>query len=91
MQRLDAAFSMIGPAFGFSYAIWRDPFEDRVNMDWIKETARALAPAVTGHYLGEADLGRSERVRGCFSPDAWTRLAELQAKNDPSGILRSRQ
>jgi FAD/FMN-containing dehydrogenase len=88
-QLPDAAYSAIGPVFGCAYAIWQDPSQDEANTGWLKETARMLAPASTGHYLGEADLDEPGRIRGCFSAQAWARLKALQAQYDPVGLFRA--
>lgn len=87
----DAAFSMIGPAFGCAYAIWQEPAEDDANVGWIRRTADALAPATVGAYLGEADLDRAGKLHRCFSTPAWNRLKALQAKYDPAGLFRTTQ
>ncbi len=87
----DAAFSMVGSVFGSSYAVWRDPADDAVSMNWIRQTARALRPLTAGQYLGEADLDEPARLRGSFSPASWSRLKALQAKYDPTGLFRTQQ
>ncbi len=84
----DTAFSMVGPIFGCSYAIWRDPADDDANVDWLRRTANRLAPETAGHYVGEADLDRPGRLERCFSPAAWSRLQVLQARFDPAGRFR---
>jgi FAD/FMN-containing dehydrogenase len=87
----DAAFSMVGPMFGCSYAVWRDAADDAANMGWIRQTARALLPVTAGQYLGEADLDEPARLRGSFAPANWNRLKALQAKYDPTGMFRTQQ
>ncbi|MCC7426583.1 MAG: FAD-binding oxidoreductase [Alphaproteobacteria bacterium] len=87
-ERPDAAFSMIGSAFGCAYAIWDEPRDDAANTAWLRRAADAVAPAVRGHYVGEADLERPERLRGCYSAEAWERLATLRDRHDPAGMFR---
>jgi len=87
----DAAFSMVGPIFACSYAIWDDQAGDEENINWLRGTAGQLAPITIGAYVGEADLNRQGRLPRCFSAEAWNRLKALQAKYDPSGIFRTAQ
>lgn len=79
------AFSMIGRAFSCAYAVWRDAGEDDANFAWLRNASDRLAPVSLGHYVGEADLDRAERIRSSFSPAALERLRELQRRFDPTG------
>jgi FAD/FMN-containing dehydrogenase len=87
----DAAFSMVGPVFGCSYAIWEDPAADETNLRWLRDTGKTIAPMTIGHYLGEADLDNPTRTSGSFSAKAWSRLKDLQAVYDPNGTFRKPQ
>jgi FAD/FMN-containing dehydrogenase len=84
----DAAFSMVGPVFGMSYAIWEDPAADETNLRWLRDTGEKIAPMTIGHYLGEADLETPSRTPASFSPAAWSRLKSLQTTYDPKGTFR---
>ena len=83
----DAAFSIAGPVFGCAYAIWRDPAADDANIGWLRDTSAAVAPAVTGHYVGETDLGLPARAAGSFAPAARRRLMALRDRYDPSALF----
>jgi FAD/FMN-containing dehydrogenase len=85
-----AALSLSGRAFGAAYAVWTDPSEDERHWAWLRATADAVAPATLGHYVGEADLDRSGRIAGCFSPAAWDRLGALRQRYDPTGLFAPR-
>jgi FAD/FMN-containing dehydrogenase len=85
----DAAFSMLGRVFGAAYAIWTEPSEDESQRAWLRAAADALAPVTIGHYVGEADLERPERMTGCFATAAWTRLQALRQQHDPAGLFSS--
>jgi FAD/FMN-containing dehydrogenase len=87
----DAAFSMVGPVFGCSYAIWEDPAADDANLRWLRDTGERIAPMTIGHYLGEADLDTPSRTQRSFSPAAWNRLKQLQVTYDPNGTFRKPQ
>jgi FAD/FMN-containing dehydrogenase len=87
----DAAFSMFGPVFGCSYAIWEDPAADDTNLRWLHDTGEKIAPMTIGHYLGEADLDNPSRTSRSFSPAAWSRLQQLQIAYDPNGTFRKPQ
>ena len=84
----DAAFSMIGPVFASVYSIWDDPQADAANIGWLRTTSDAVLPSTIGHYVGEADLERPERLRAAFAPAAWSKLKALQKRYDPQGIFR---
>lgn len=79
------AFSMAGPAFSCAYAVWRDAGQDDANVTWLRNASDRLSPVSLGHYVGEADLDRSERMTNSFAPAAFERLRELQHRYDPSG------
>ncbi|HCL63563.1 MAG TPA: FAD-binding oxidoreductase [Rhizobium sp.] len=81
------AFSMVGPAFGCTYAIWEDAGLDTANLAWVRATSEKIAPISLGHYIGEADLDLDKRLAGSFSPEAFQRLRHLQRKYDPSGLF----
>lgn len=83
----DAALSVSGRAFGAAYAIWTEPSEDERHRAWLRATADAVAPVTLGHYVGEADLDRTGRMAGCFSPAAWDRLGALRQWHDPAGLF----
>ncbi|MBL8905097.1 MAG: FAD-binding oxidoreductase [Rhizobiales bacterium] len=83
----DTAFSMIGPAFGAAYAIWRDSKNDAENFTWVRQASERAASYSLGHYIGEADLDLPERARGSFSAAAYARLCSLQRKYDPAGLF----
>jgi hypothetical protein len=84
----DAAFSMIGPVFAAAYSIWDDPQADAANLGWLREASDAVLPSAIGHYVGEADLERPERLRGAFTAQAWNKLKLLQRRYDPKGMFR---
>ena len=84
----DAAFSMIGPVFASVYSIWDDPQADAANVGWLRQTSDAVLPSALGHYVGEADLERPERLRGAYAPEAWDKLRALQQRYDPKGMFR---
>ncbi|MBK1869447.1 FAD-binding oxidoreductase [Aestuariivirga sp. YIM B02566] len=79
------AFSMVGPVFSCAYAVWQEASQDDANLAWLRNASDRLAPVSLGHYVGEADLDRAERIRGSFSPAAFERLRELRRRFDPAG------
>jgi len=73
-----------------AYAVWDDQAEDARNLRWVNSVLGALEPFRKGRYVGEADLAVTpNRVRECFSPQAWTRLVTLRQKYDPTGLFYS--
>ena len=83
----DAAFSMVGPVFSCTYAIWQDADQDEANLAWVRTTSEKLAPISLGHYIGEADLDIAARSRRSFAPDVFDRLRELQRRYDPASLF----
>jgi FAD/FMN-containing dehydrogenase len=83
----DAAFSMVGPAFGCTYAIWQDETQDQANLAWLRMASQKTAPISLGHYVGEADLDLADRSRRSFAPDVFERLRRLQRKYDPASLF----
>ena len=86
----DGAFSMAGPAFSSTYAIWPDEDADAANFDWLRDTSAAIAPISLGHYVGEADLDVGGKLERCYAPEALARLRALQHKYDPRGMFKRR-
>ncbi|MBO6717294.1 MAG: FAD-binding oxidoreductase [Rhizobiaceae bacterium] len=83
----DTAFSMVGPSFGCTYAIWEDAADDQANLAWMRGTSKRIAPISLGHYIGEADLDLVERSRRSFAPLAYERIQRLQRKYDPTAMF----
>lgn len=82
----DAACSLMAPVWMGRYAAWRDEALDGRVLDWLAESARALAEHSIGHYINEVDVrGGRPRIEACFSPSAWRRLSDLRAERDPAG------
>ncbi|MCA8879298.1 MAG: FAD-binding oxidoreductase [Rhodobacteraceae bacterium] len=84
----DSAFSMAGSGFGALYGIWDDPAQDAANTAWLRAAADAMSPVTRGHYVGEADLARPERLAQCYAPEAWARLQTVRGCYDPTGLFR---
>ena len=78
---------MVGPAFGCTYAIWQEAGDDEANFSWMRGASQKIAPISLGHYIGEADLDRSARLRGSFSPAVFERLWALRNTYDPNGLF----
>jgi FAD/FMN-containing dehydrogenase len=72
-------------------AIWEDPAEDDVHIDWARRTAAGLAPssysgAGYGNYapVDESD----ERVRAGYGPERFARLQAIKRRYDPDNVFR---
>ena len=83
----DGAFSMVGPAFGCTYAIWQDETQDQAALSWVRATSEKISPISLGHYIGEADLDLADRSRRSFTPAALERLRHLQRKYDLGNLF----
>ncbi|MFZ2101244.1 MAG: FAD-binding oxidoreductase [Oricola sp.] len=84
----EAAFSMAGPVFSATYAIWQEEELDTANFGWVRQTSASVADISLGHYVGEADLDLAERMTNSFAAPAYQKLKLLQTKYDPRGLFR---
>lgn len=88
--RSDMAYSMHGSTYVHVHTLWDSAIADEAMVAWTHETIAALEPLASGYYVGESDLTLSSaRARGCFSPDAWDRLARLKRRYDPDNRFHS--
>ncbi len=86
----NCAFSVVGPVYLNTYAIWDDETADGANLDWLRKTSAAFAGATIGHYVGEADLDAdASRTRRSFSDTSWEQLGKLRQKYDPDGLFHA--
>ena len=87
---LDTALSVGGTGFVGAYSFWETAEQDAVHRGLAQSAMDAVAAHASGSYVGEADLTTNpNRVRECFSPEAWTRLNALKAQHDPSDLFFS--
>ena len=86
--REDACFSSIANCYLGCYAIWDKEEYDDINYGWLGETVPIMEPYAKGHYVNEVEPRfNPDRIRQCFSNDAWKRLEQLRAKYDPDGVF----
>jgi FAD/FMN-containing dehydrogenase len=83
----DAAFNVS------AMAVWADPAEDRVHIEWARETAGAIQPwSFAGGYANYMQADEPlERVRASFGAEAFERLRALKSRYDPENLLRRNQ
>jgi FAD/FMN-containing dehydrogenase len=89
-----AALGYRPAAFNISaMASWIDPAFDEEEIDWARETARALEPwAVSGGYVNYMQADEPlERVRAAFGGDSFDRLQTLKRRYDPENLLHRNQ
>jgi len=71
---------------------WRDPADDRANIERTRELFDAAAPFATGgvyvNFMPEDDRGRVQS--GAYGSN-YARLARLKAKYDPTNLFRMNQ
>ena len=84
-----------GAAFNLSaMATWRDPALDDEQIEWTRETARAVEPwsFSGGGYVNYMQADEPlERVRAAFGAEVFERLRELKARFDPENVLHRNQ
>ncbi|MDE2362690.1 MAG: FAD-binding oxidoreductase [Hyphomicrobiales bacterium] len=75
----------------FPIAIWDNPVEDGVNMEWARSLWSAVAPFSTGGvYANNLGDEGADRVRAAFN-DNYDRLASLKSRYDPANFFRLNQ
>ena len=82
-----AAFSCHGRVFAELQAVWEEPTEDAENTAWLRHAIDRVTPVCSGSYVGEADLGRSDRALPVHSPAVTERLADLRVRHDPRQLF----
>ena len=74
-------------------AVWSDPDEDELHIDWTRETAAAIEPWSLG--AGYANYMQAdepiERIRAAYGEAAFERLRALKSTYDPANLLRRNQ
>jgi FAD/FMN-containing dehydrogenase len=84
----DACFSSIASTYVGCYAIWDEEKDDDANYEWLGKCIPLMEPYNKGHYVNEVEPRfNPNRLRECFSKDAWQRLEQLRAKYDPKSVF----
>lgn len=84
----DAAFSMSARIYGGPWTMWTEAADDAANVRWHERCVELLDPFVVGRYIGESNtVAHPEYAQDAYSPENWTRLAELRRKLDPDGVF----
>ena len=86
--REDVCFSSIASTYLGCYSIWDEEENDDINLRWLGEAIPLMDPYAKGHYVNEVEPSLNpDRMRKCYSDDAWMRLEQLRGKYDPSGVF----
>jgi FAD/FMN-containing dehydrogenase len=86
----DGACSTTGNFYVSCYAQWDDPTTDEANKRWLIDLYETLQPLAVGNYINELNQeGRTHRIRECYTPAAWEKLAALRRKWDPAGVFHT--
>ncbi len=74
-------------------AVWSDPDDDELHIDWARETAAAIEPwSLGGGYANYMQADEPiERIRAAFGEAAFERLRALKTTYDPANVLRRNQ
>jgi FAD/FMN-containing dehydrogenase len=96
-KEVDDDFSALAyrrAAFNVSaMAVWVDPLDDEMHVEWARETAAAIEPwSLGGGYANYMQADEPlERVRAAFGSDAFERLQAVKRRYDPTNVLRRNQ
>lgn len=89
-QRDDACFSGATRHYVGCFSIWDDAKDDEAGFAWLDQAIPLMDPFAKGHYVNEVEVRvRPERIRLCYSDDAWARLQALRQKYDPQGVFHT--
>ena len=89
-QRDDACFSGTSRHYVGCFSIWDDAKDDERGFAWLDQAVPIMDPFAEGHYVNEVEVrNRPDRIRLCYSEDAWARLQALRAKYDPNGVFHT--
>jgi FAD/FMN-containing dehydrogenase len=68
--------------------MWKNPAEDEINIQWVREFADAMQPfASGGFYPNYEDAVAADRLVAAFGPEKYKRLSEVKRKYDPANIF----
>ncbi|HEU4512202.1 MAG TPA: FAD-binding oxidoreductase [Nocardioidaceae bacterium] len=74
------------------FAVWQDPLDDHVNIEWVRRFRRAIAPwASGGVYLNFIGNEGDGRIRKAYGEAKYRRLAAVKAEYDPGNVFRGNQ
>lgn len=86
----DGACGTKGNFYVSCYAQWDDPAADKANKDFMIAMYEEMQPLGTGSYINEMNQeGRTHRIRECYTPEGWEKLAKLRAHYDPQGVFHT--
>ena len=88
----DTAFPHRQPGYSLVLvAQWTDPGADEANINWARETFRALGPYMANaFYVNYLDNDDTDRVRAAYGPN-WERLVQLKTRYDPENVFHLNQ
>lgn len=86
----DGACGTKGNFYVSCYAQWDDPAQDKANKDFMIAMYEEMQPLGTGSYINELNQeGRVHRIRECYTPEGWEKLAQLRRKYDPGRVFQT--
>jgi FAD/FMN-containing dehydrogenase len=68
-----------------SYIIYEGEQNDQAYSAWHADAFKRLEPFTVGQYWGDSD--QTQREVKTLTDDAWTRLQQIRAERDPSGLF----
>jgi FAD/FMN-containing dehydrogenase len=84
----DAACSTMGEFYAAYYLLWDNPTQDKIMLDYLVDLYRDIVPLGVGSNINEMNQeGRPQDIHTCYTRAAWSRLADLRAKWDPTGVF----
>jgi len=86
----DACFSATTKHYVGCFSIWDEERDDARCFKWLDEAIPVMDRFARGHYVNEVEVRlHPERIRYCYSDEAWERLQALRRKYDPNGVFHT--
>lgn len=74
------------------FAVWEDAADDRVNIEWVRQFRRDIAPYTNGGvYLNFIGAEGDDRIRDAYGEEKLSRLVQVKTEYDPANVFRGNQ
>jgi FAD/FMN-containing dehydrogenase len=74
------------------FGTWQNAADDAVNISWVRDYHRAIAPYATGgtylNFIGEEG---DERITAAFGEHNLRRLRDIKSEYDPDNVFAGNQ
>jgi hypothetical protein len=79
------AYSVEDETYIALYAVWQDPADDQVNVEWATANMKAMEGLASGIQLADENLAR--RAANFVKSENLARLDRIRAERDPDRLF----